>query len=150
MFDISLTDEAVLESAVNAVYGKIVIGDYAETFIASLVCWSPEDYADHWARALRHIAEGHDCSALITNYVPPALGSYLVWWPIYRRESLVYIHNQMLFYERLKHRFEPSRPWDFVPPLRRTDGEGRRISEWKTSFFGVQKCHLRISRKTGR
>src|SRR5579863_9497627 len=103
MFDIYLTDESVpdLKPGDRAVYGKIRIDDYQETFVASLVFWSPAQYQRHWETSLRRIVAGGDRSALITSYVEPAPGGFLYWWPLFREGQTVHLQNQMLFFDQL-------------------------------------------------
>ena len=65
MFDIFLTKEVIPEAGpgVVALYGKICIGDYQETFIASLYSWNEAMYLQHWESALRRLVEGETKSA---------------------------------------------------------------------------------------
>jgi CdiI N-terminal domain len=146
MFEIILTDERVPEtdSGVVALYGKICVGDYAETFITSLVSWNPNAYERHWVSALRRLLEGASKSALITSYVEPELADHLVWWPLYREGDTVYVQNHMLFYDQLEKPFSPRDPWQTVPQRRTVNGEGQRISEWVTDLSSVQKCLARV------
>ena len=46
MFQIYLTEEPVPETdpGVTAVYGKIQIGEFSETFVTSLVSWDRREY----------------------------------------------------------------------------------------------------------
>jgi hypothetical protein len=68
MFDIHLTDEVVPESDGNAVYGEIQIEDYTETFVASLVFWTPARYERHWREACQRLIRDGTESALISSY----------------------------------------------------------------------------------
>ena len=55
MFEIYLTDEVLPESDGDAVYGTIQIEDYKETFVASLVRWTPAHYELHWREACQRL-----------------------------------------------------------------------------------------------
>jgi hypothetical protein len=142
MFEIILTDEIVPETdpGVVALYGKIYVGDFAETFITSLVSWNQKAYERHWASALRRLLEGASKSALITSYVEPGLADHLVWWPLYREGDTVYVQNHMLFYDQLGKPFSSGDPWRSVPQRRTVNPEGQRISEWETDLSSIQKC----------
>src|ERR1700756_196425 len=113
MFDISLTDESVpeLEPGVTTVYGNIKIGDFSETFIASLDSWNRDRYERHWRAAIEKIVDGSDRSGLITSYVEPTHSRYLMWWPLYRDKNNVYLQSHMLFHDQLKKPFSAEHPW---------------------------------------
>lgn len=154
MFDIYLTDELVPEdeedgvkkdTGTKAAYGKIHIGDYSETFVAILHYWTPAQYAWQWETALRRIIEGRDRSALITSYVEAAPERFLFWWVLYRENDIVYIQNQMLFFDQLDKAFSVEHPWESVGARETITEEGREISEWTTSIEDVREC---LERKT--
>lgn len=141
MFNIYLTGESVeeLDPGVEAVYGRIHIGDYYETFAASLVYWKPGAYQVHWRKALQRIVEGATRSAVITSYVEPTPGGSLTWWPIYRERETIYFQNQLLFFDQVVPPFSPDRPWESVGVRETMNPEGRQISEWKTALSSVNE-----------
>jgi hypothetical protein len=134
MFDIYLTKEIVPEGdpGVEAVYGKIRLGAHSETFIASLVFWTSERYEQHWKVAVRRLIRGEDRSVLITSYIEPNRfpDEHLIWWPLYRVGTTVYIQNQLLFFDRLSRPFSVADPWTFVQARRTVNDDGDKISEW--------------------
>ena len=149
MFDISLTDEHVLESGVQALYGKICVGEYSETFIASLVNWSVAQYQQHWEDALQRIVEERRDSALITSYVRPDLAEFLIWWPLYLEGELVYVRNELLLYSQLSKPFVVDHPWGSLRPRQILNPEGLPISEWAISVQSIRECLSRLhARKT--
>jgi CdiI N-terminal domain len=141
MFDISLTDESVseLEAGVMAVYGQIRVGDFSETFVASLDSWNRDRYERHWKGAIAKIVDGSDRSALITSYVEPIHSTHLMWWPLYREKNSVYLQNPMLFYDQLKKPFSAEAPWDSVRERQTVSPEGKGISEWATDFDSLRE-----------
>jgi hypothetical protein len=141
MFDISLTDASVpeLDPGVTAVYGEIKIGDFSETFIASLVFWTRDRYERHWRAAIGKIVDGSERSALITSCVGPIHSSHLLWWPLYREKNSVYIQNQILFYDQLNKPFSAERPWDCVRERQTVNPEGKRVSEWVTHVDSLRE-----------
>jgi contact-dependent growth inhibition (CDI) system CdiI-like immunity protein len=140
VFDIHLTDECVADTdpGVTAIYGKIHIGDHVETFVSSLVCWGRVFYERHWDAATRRLLTGATRSALITSYVEPGLSNRLIWWPLHREGDVVYVQNQMLFYDQLSSRFSIDEPWESVPERRTTNVDGLEISEWKIGIRDIQ------------
>lgn len=144
MFEIGLTDQTVeeLDPGVDAVYGQIRIGDFQETFIASLDCWKPDQYEQHWISAVRRIVHSEERSALITSYVEPSVSQYLVWWPLYRVGENVHIQNQLLFFNQLGRPFSAEHFWDSVGERRHCSDDGRKISEWILPVKDV-KMYLR-------
>ena len=146
MFGIFNTDERLPESATDRVpvaCGKIVIGEFQETFVASLVFWTRDDYDRHWRKALERLISGADRSALITDYVePPAhptTESHLMWWPLYRDGNAVYVQNHILFFGQLSLPFSPERPWDSVRDRQVVNRDGQKVSEWTTTIDDIKQ-----------
>jgi hypothetical protein len=142
MFDIYLTTHAVPETAagVDAVYGKIWIETYNETFISSLVTWDQAAYQHSWQLAMSRIIEGAEKSALITSYVEPHKSKYLIWWPLYRRDETIYVQNQMLFYDQLEKPFSLEQSWEFIKKRQTVNAEGNQVSEWTTNVSSLREC----------
>jgi hypothetical protein len=143
VFRILITDEpAPAIGEATAFYGKIVIDGFQETFAASLVFWTRDEYRRHWRKALERLISGADRSALITDYIePPAhptVEDYLIWWPLYRDGGNVYVQNHILFFNQLSQPFSPERPWDSVRDRRVVNGDGRTISEWTTTVEDIR------------
>jgi hypothetical protein len=149
MFEIFLTDELVPETdlGVAAVYGRIHVGQFSETFVTSLVSWDRRQYEQHWADSLGRLLSGADRSALITSFVTPQLSDHLVWWPLYREGDAVHVQNQLLFYDQLGAPFFPSSPWSSVGERNTVNAEGRRISEWQTDVNSIRAFLERRGRK---
>ena len=139
MFDIYLTHKKVDEPDVKAVYGRICVGEYFETFTASLVFWSHEQYKKQWRTALRKIVDGESRSALITSFAEPKEGEFLFWWPLYREGEIVYVQNQILLFENLSVPFVIERPWDSVQERQIMNAEGRKVSEWAITVQDIKE-----------
>jgi CdiI N-terminal domain len=134
VFSIRLTSEVPdeLEDGVAAVYGNIQIGDFHETFIASLCEWSDERYASQWQEAAHRLVNGESKSAFVTSFVPPDKSLYFVWWPCYRIGETVYVQNQMRFYEQLPSPFLVNALYDYVADRKVvSEDDGTAISEWE-------------------
>ncbi|SRR5579872_2699841 len=149
MFDVYLTEESVAEtdSGVQAVYGKIRIGDFSETFTASMARWSTSQYELHWIAALQRILDGAGRSVLITSYVDPFPEGFLFCWPLYRGGETIHVQNRLLFFDQLLAPFDPNHPWDSIHARRTTNDEGQRISEWTTDVDSIRECAARKRRR---
>jgi hypothetical protein len=147
MFDIYLTDQAVpeVDPGARALYGKIRIGEFSDTFIASLRFWNRERYEEHWMKAVQRVVEGADRSTLVTSYNEPSdvPDEFLFWWPVYRDNGVVYIQNQMLFFEQLEGPFSETAPWESVGQRHTVNEEGLRISEWPTTVDSLREFLVR-------
>jgi len=134
VFDIRLTSEVPdeLEDGVSAVYGIIQIGDFNETFIASLSEWTPERYALQWKEAAQRLVNGESRSAFVTSFVPPDKSFYFVWWPCYRIGKTVCVQNQMRFYDQLPSPFLVDALYDYIADRKTvSEDDGMAISEWE-------------------
>jgi hypothetical protein len=149
VFDIFLTCQLVEEPdrGFKAVYGQIQIGDFCETFVASLACWDQIQYAQHWASAVSRIMEGQERSALVTSFLEPSLSHHLVWWPMYRDRDVVYIQNQLLFFDQLAQPFSSKHLWDFVGERRQWSDDDQKISEWALPIQSMEAYLLRKKSK---
>jgi hypothetical protein len=142
IFNIYLTEEPVpeLDPGVRAVYGKIRINDYRETFVASLIFWGAHDYERQWIAALQRLVEGANRSILISSYVEPVSEGFLFCWTLYRVGETVCIQNQMLFFDQLSGPFNVESPWDSVGKRESFNAEGLKISEWTTTVNSIHGC----------
>ena len=139
MFDIYLTDEVVPESDGDAVYGKIQIEDYKETFVASLVGWSRGHYEHHWREACQRLIRDGRESALISSYEQPSWSEFLVWWPLYPDGDVVYVRNELLIYAQQREPFSIEVPWRSIRRRAIVNDEGLKISEWDTSARSIRE-----------
>jgi hypothetical protein len=138
MFDIHLTQEIVPESDGFALYGKIQIDGYVETFIASLVNWTRSQYEMHWLNACQRMIDGETQTVLITTYVEPSISEFLMWWPLYREGDIVHVRNEILIYETLNRPFDVEHPWAFIRK-REIFEDGYKIPEWNTQIQSIKE-----------
>jgi hypothetical protein len=120
--------------------GRIVIGDFAETFIAPLGFWDESDYCRSWRQAFEVLnANPRSTSCLMTSVTDPSSSNFLVCWPMYREDESVYIQNAIIFLDEIEGAFNPAAPWDYVGPRRGIDEDGNKISEWITSMDSLRE-----------
>jgi CdiI N-terminal domain len=123
--------------------GRIVIGDFTETFRVPLGFWDEADYRRSWHRAFEVLsANPHTTSCLMTSMTDPGNSNFLGCWPMYREGEDVYIQNALIFLDEIEGDFDSAAPWDRVGPRHTIDEDGNKLSEWTTSmdslieFFG--------------
>jgi hypothetical protein len=140
MFDIRLSTETPDEVEVGAaVYGQIQIGSFNETFIASLSDWPPDRYRRQWLEAAERLVTGESKSAFVSSFVSPRDGMYFVWWPCYRVGEIVYVQNQLRFYEQLPSPFHENALYNYVADRRTvSEDEGSPISEWELPLLSIR------------
>ncbi|WP_405055941.1 hypothetical protein OG474_24730 [Kribbella sp. NBC_01505] len=130
--------EVIDSSSVEAV-GRIVVGEFSETFRMSLNFWSVSDYRRSWQRELRAlVSDERGTSCLMSSITDPEYSNYLMCWPLYRSGEEVWVHNSILFLEQLDDAFDPEEPWRSVGPRCVVDEDGNRISEWATGMTEVR------------
>ncbi len=110
-------------------FGRIVIGDFAETFVVPLGFWGEADYRASWRRAFE-VLEGdlRAVSCLMTSMTDPVVSNFLVCWPMYREGEDVYVQNAIVLLDEIEGPFDPGAPRGSLEPRRRMDGDGNRIS----------------------
>jgi len=147
MFDIRFSKEIPddLEDGVSLAYGQIQIGDFQEIFVASLFDWTKEAYCRQWLEAAERLVKGESKSAFVSSFVPPKNAHHFVWWPSYRIDEVVYVQNQLRFYEQLASPFEVASLYDFVVDRKRvSEDEGSPISEWELPIQWVRDFLIRV------
>jgi hypothetical protein len=133
-------DAGRTDSGSAAAPGRIVIGDFTETFNVPLGFWDESDYLRSWRRAFEMLeANLHSTSCLMTSMTDPDNSNFLVCWPMYREAEDVYIQNRIIFLDEIEEAFDPIVPWDFVGPRLGIDEDGNKISEWTTSMDSLRE-----------
>jgi hypothetical protein len=119
--------------------GQITIGSFWETFGISLSFWSVSDYQKHWKDALQRIVDGHASSCLLTSVHDPAHANFFWSWPLYLENNIVYIHNQILFLDKISGIFDLNNPFQYIGQRETISEEGRKISEWQTELASISE-----------
>ncbi len=142
MFSIELQEnqEAGERGGDSEVSGKIVIGDFTETFRVPLGFWREADYRRNWRQAFDVLdAAPHATSCLMTSMTDPSNSNFLSCWPMYREGDNVYIQNAIVFLDEVGKDFDPEEPWRAVGPRQSIDEDGNKISEWTTSMGSLRE-----------
>jgi contact-dependent growth inhibition (CDI) system CdiI-like immunity protein len=120
--------------------GRIVIGEFTETFNVPLGFWGESDYHRSWLQAFEVLnANSHATSCLMTSMTDPGNSNFLICWPMYREGEDVYIQNAIIFLDEIAGAFDPTAPWRYVSPRQRIDEDGNKISEWTTSMESLRE-----------
>ncbi len=85
------------------------------------------------------LVDGASKSAFVTSFVPRSPGDFLVWWPCYLSGELVYVQNQLGFYDQLPADFAVDAIYDFVGDRQTVSkDDGAPISEWRMPLQWVR------------
>ncbi len=123
--------------------GRITVGDFTETFIMSYDNWSIDEYKQQWKEGIERI-KTHDSSCLVVCFEGTLKSPRIVLWTLYKEESVIYIHNQYLFYEIFQERSKGLPPFDanscylyIILPRETTTEDGDKISEWSVDLQDI-------------
>ncbi len=111
--------------------GRIRLNDTDELFSMDVSFWSPDDYRESWRAACARVvaAPGDIVSCLVTSTSDPTTATFIETWPLYRVGDTVYVHNSLVFLDRLETPLDLTRPWLATSPRETHTEEGQRISE---------------------
>jgi len=126
------------DASIPAARGRIVLGDWAEEFLANLGEWTPEEYRNQWRRSIQSLLEGQRKAVLITTFSSPKIASHIEWWALYRVGEEVFAQNQLLFFEDIGGKFDTNRAVEYLRERRTENNEGVSISEWNVSVSDLE------------
>lgn len=133
-------DEKVLESEGDLVnQGFFKIGDFEESFQASLSYWNRNRYVSQWREALNRLLDGKKSSAIITTMHDPNTANFIFWWVMYLVGDDVYIQNHVLFLDELERPIDENNLYRFIPERETQTEEGEKISEWVIGISAVKE-----------
>ena len=146
MFDIAFvgTEPELQDEGWYGLWGQLTIGDYRESFLASLSLWSRADYERQWVEAATRLVRGKERSAFFTS-------AFQFWWTMWSDGVTVRVHEELFTGERL----EPlgSSPNTSVTPYHLIDSyqsmteDGEPISEWQLALDDI---HAYLARRASR
>ncbi|MCX4756215.1 hypothetical protein [Kitasatospora purpeofusca] len=119
--------------------GRIVIGDFVESFRVPLGFWSESDYRRSWHQAFDALKGDLNArSCLMVSMTDPESSNFLTCWPMYRDGENVYIQNAIIFLDELESSFDIGEPWASIGPRCAIDEDGNKISEWVAPMDSVR------------
>jgi hypothetical protein len=148
-FTITLSDDRLDSDGDVVALGFLTIGQFHESFHASLSYWDRERYLLQWREALERLIEGEDRSALVTSMYDPGAAGYIFWWPLYAVGDSIHVQNHVLFLNDLVEPFDEAELYRFVRERETVSEDGQAISEW-TVALSVIETFLRLPTLTVR
>lgn len=118
----------VIQNPERAPYsrGRIVMGNFEESFESPTHYWKPTDYRRHWKKALERTAAGLDSGLISAAYQNHEWAAW--WWVLYSRDDCALVHQVMLLPDVFPN-FSADAPYSSIPPYSRKSEDGL-ISEW--------------------
>ena len=126
------------------IMGKITIGEYYETFEASLSYWKKKDYYMQWYDGAKRITLGEEKSCIITAMYNPKWANFIIMWPIYNIGDDAVFQNNYLLLDELDGRFDPLNPYKYINNKRSKTETGHTIEEWRISIDELRKYCIKI------
>jgi hypothetical protein len=118
--------------------GCITLGDFAEEFESSLSYWRQADYEQQWREAAKRIESREARSAFIVDMYNPSQTPFIMWWPIWRNDKIIFVQNQLLLFDQLVVAFNEANPYIHIGERTTENEEGQRISQWQVSLSDIE------------
>lgn len=115
--------------------GYINMNGEMENIDVDLSFWGKDDYVSQWESALDQLVRGQNKTALITSLSDLETANFIIVWPMYRVDNIVYIQNQLLFLDDIRDKFSVEKIYDFISE-REPDEE---VSEWTVTIEDLQE-----------
>ena len=132
-------DEFLADDNTPSAIGEILLGDYRDTFAATLFEWSRPQYEASWRFELTRLLDGADRAVLLTQLLIPGKSGLPNWWALYRGErNEVVIQEHFGINEKLFIRFSPQNPSESLKDRRAFTDNGRPISEWTVKTEDIE------------
>src|SRR5690242_12320334 len=96
MFKIEFTaaEPELQDEGWYGLWGRVMIGDHVEEFVASLSLWTREQYEQHWRDAAVRLVDGEERTAFFTN-------AFQFWWAMWEDEGDIRVQEELLLGDRL-------------------------------------------------
>jgi hypothetical protein len=146
MFDIAFIPDAPPyvddEDGWHGRWGRTVLGDYQERFVAPVEGWRPADYERQWILAARRLIAGHASSAF-------SIEAGRLWWTAWRVGDDVVFQQRLLVAEEMRPAWSASAdaiPYELVGERRSLSDEGDQVSEWRVPLDDIREF---LTRRAG-
>ncbi len=145
MFDIAFLaaePRYVDETGWHGRWGRTVLGDFEERFIAPIGWWRAADYAQQWILGAQRLLEGASPSAF-------AIEAGRLWWVAWREGSDVVINQRLLLADEMARAWTADAdhvPYDLVGPRESPTENGNEISEWRVCLDDIRDFAARQAR----
>lgn len=119
--------------------GRIVIGDFTETFRMSLGFWNVAEYRQSWRQAFDVLNDDlHSSACFMASMTDPKISNFLTCWPVYRDGEDVYFQNSIIILDELDVKFDTGKPWASIGPRCVFDEDGNKVSEWAANMSDLR------------
>jgi hypothetical protein len=122
------------EEGWSGLWGRTVLGDFTERFVAPTARWSREDYERQWIDAAERLLRGEPSSAFTVE-------AGWIWWTAWREDGEVIVQQRYLVTDEMApaRTAEASRmPYELVGQRGGATEEGLSVSEWRVSLDDVR------------
>jgi len=119
--------------------GRIVLGEFSETFNLPIDYWQLTDYYRQWRNALVAFIDGQSPVCLVTAMRNPVSASFIDTWAVYTEKSSVVLQNQIILCDQLDSDFLDRGTYEFVEPRETETEDGDPISEWQVPLSSVRQ-----------
>jgi hypothetical protein len=135
-FSITFSDppDSIVLDADMFSYGRLNLGEYSESFVASLSLWSKSDYEAHWHRSIKDILSGQTRRMLVTSIDRPETAEAYFYWPMWRVNDEVIFQERFVLPSDLEEEFDP-----VTPPISLIgEYEITSFSEWRLPIADLE------------
>ncbi len=119
--------------------GRIVIGDFAEGFLAPTEFWDAAAYRRQWLEGTRRFAQGAESSLLVTQAGEPGIDDFAELWTIHRRGARALFRNRHVHFGEAGAAFSYDRLYDCIPPCSAPPGEELGVCEWSVDADAIAR-----------
>ncbi|RCS58075.1 hypothetical protein [Parvibium lacunae] len=125
MFDIACIERN------SKIFCSTTLNDHTEITPLTLTFWNTDQYIAQWLDAINNLVSGtHMKVGLITDIQSPADSSGVVYWAVYRDNSVVYFQEH--FCRKIDHSKIQSRGYleSLILPRKSNEEFSEDVSEW--------------------
>jgi hypothetical protein len=138
---ISISNSVIKHEGDLVASGNLIIGEFFESFHASLSYWNRLDYLSQWRSGLERLLAGENRSVIISSMYNPRNANFINWWKMYLLGDTVYIQNQILFLDELTAPFNENDIYSSIPERETETEDGDKISEWQINRNAIGPCY---------
>ena len=141
-FNIELNDSPFDCDGDLLLSGRISIGDFSESFHASLSYWDRDKYISQWRDGLKGLKTDGDKSILVTNMYDPKKANFVFAWVLYLIDGMIHIQNNVVFLDETDQPLDENNLQRYVPPREKYSADGEKISEWVIELDDIKRANI--------
>jgi hypothetical protein len=132
------------EEGWSGLWGRIVLGEFSESFISPVGWWRRNDYERQWIEGANRLLGGAPESAFVEQ-------AGRVWWTAWREGESVVVQQRLLIHESMARAWSAvadDLPYDLVGKRQTHSDDGRPLSQWLLGVADFQAFVERRIRET--